>query len=64
LSLNPTLKYAPAENIAELKDRHYKVEELKSFDFFRVSRLDLKFLNHKTRQTSLQKMVLAKISKE
>jgi 4-amino-4-deoxy-L-arabinose transferase-like glycosyltransferase len=64
LSANPTLIYAPEENISELKDRHYKVEKIKSFDFFRVSRLDLKFLNHKTRQTRLQKMVLAKISKE
>jgi hypothetical protein len=32
---------------------HYKVEELKAM-IFPVSRLDLKFINHQTRESSLR----------
>ena len=64
LTGKPSLIYCSPDVITELRDRHYKVEELKSFDLFRVSRLDLKFINHQTRESSLQKMVLARISGE
>jgi len=60
----PFVIYTSAENIPELTAKHYKVDVLNTFDHFPVSRLDLKFINYKTRETSLKKIVLARVSPE
>ena len=55
------LIYTSKGNIKELTDDNYTVKVLQAFSYFPVSRLNLKFLNYKTRQAQLQEMVLAKI---
>jgi hypothetical protein len=56
------LIYTSKENIKELAGDNYTVEILQTFTYFPVSKLNLKFLNYKTRQAQLQEIVLAKIS--
>jgi 4-amino-4-deoxy-L-arabinose transferase-like glycosyltransferase len=58
------LIYTSKENIKELTDEGYSIMVLQTFSYFPVSKLNLKFLNYKTRQAQLQEIILAKISKK
>lgn len=56
--------YTTKQDAAELAGSGYKVQLLKEYAFYPVSRLTLPFLNYKTRSRELQQIVLANISKK
>ena len=49
------------KNMQELKEKGYSVMETASHPDFEITRLDLKFINPKTRNKKLNKLVLARI---
>ena len=48
-------------NLQELTAKGYTVKETDSHHDFEITRLDLKFINPKTRNKKLNKLVLARI---
>jgi len=50
----PFYLYANTETIAALAKDGHKVEPVKSFDTYRITRMKLKFLNHKTRKEAVE----------
>jgi hypothetical protein len=60
----PILMYVMQKDIAALTDKNYKIDTLQAFDFFPVSRLNLKFLNYNTRMTSLNHLYVINIARK
>ncbi|HEX8461179.1 MAG TPA: glycosyltransferase family 39 protein [Segetibacter sp.] len=55
--------YTSGNLLAELQKQGYKPEILKPFEYFHITMLDAPFLNPKTRDKELQKIVLVRMSK-
>lgn len=64
ITKQPAVIYTSRDNIPELLQKKYKISILETFNHFAVSRLKGNFLNYKTREKQLKKIVLARISKE
>ncbi|MEP7238070.1 MAG: glycosyltransferase family 39 protein [Ferruginibacter sp.] len=60
----PVIIYTSKEYGDSLMAANFKVELLKTFSFYPVSRLNLKFLNAKTRESQLEPIVLLRISNQ
>ncbi len=56
--------YTSEKNLAAFEKSGYSVNVLHTFDFFHVSMLDLKFINHSTRSGELEKIALISLRKK
>lgn len=57
------LVFLPAEFLPQLVQRGYKTEELKSFPNFHISQLTGEFLNYRTRDRTLGRTLLVRVTK-
>jgi 4-amino-4-deoxy-L-arabinose transferase-like glycosyltransferase len=62
LAGKPRIVYTAAENINVLQAASYKTAILARFSYFPISRLDMAFINRKTRADHVQEIVLVRIS--
>ncbi len=62
VSTKPVIIYTDAKNLKVLKQNKFTVVELQNFSYYPITKLSWDFLNSKTRDASLSKIVLVKVA--